>query len=99
MFAENPFMGGFERLSHHPWGIARPPKSLWMSGSGDTTFIIKWPYLPAAFVHDPTSHIADCACGCVGEVGITKPSCKLLGMSVIYTYKRQESEKNVPGVL
>jgi len=74
-------MGGFERLSYHPGGIARPPKSLWMSG--EATFVIKWPYLPAAFVHGPTSHIADCACGYVGDVKITKPSCKLPGMSVL----------------
>ena len=50
----------------------------------EATFVIKWPYLLAAFVHDPTSHITDCACGCVGDVKITKPSCKLLGMLVIY---------------
>ena len=35
------------------------------------------------FVHDPTLHIADCACGFVGEVRITIPSCKLPGMLVI----------------
>ena len=38
----------------------------------------------AAFVHDPTSRISDCAFGCVGDVRITIPSCKLLGMLVIF---------------
>ena len=51
---------------------------------GEATFVIQLPFLLAAFVHDPTSHIADCACGCVGDVRITKPSCKLLGVVVIY---------------
>ena len=69
-------------MSHHPGDITRPPKSLWMSG--EATFVIKWPYLLAAFVHDPTSHIADCACGYVGDVRITKPPCKLLSMLVLY---------------
>ena len=44
------------------------------------------------FVHDPTYHIADCACGCVGDVTITKPSCKLLGMLDIYINGRREKK-------
>ena len=51
---------------------------------GEATFVTKLPFLLAAFVHDPTSHMADCACGYVGDVRITKPPCKLLGMLVIY---------------
>ena len=60
---------------------------------GEATFVIQLPYLLAAFVHDPTSHIADCACGCVGDVRITKPSCKLLGMSVLCIYTAGERKK------
>ena len=39
---------------------------------GEATFVIQLPFLLAAFVHDPTLHIADCACGYVGDVRITK---------------------------
>jgi hypothetical protein len=60
---------------------------------GEATFAIQWPYLPAAFVHGPTSHIADCACWYVGDVRITKPSCKLLGMLVICILTVGEQKK------
>ena len=81
-FFQKNHMGGFERLFRRPWGITRPSKYFWVCG--EAFFVIQWPYLLAAFVHDPISHVADCACGCVGDVKITKPSCKLLGMLVIY---------------
>ena len=66
---------------------------------GKATFVIQWPFLLAAFVHDPTSHIADCACGYVGDVIITPNHRANCWVCWFYTYKRLQSEKNVPGVL
>jgi hypothetical protein len=74
-FFQKTHMGGFQRFFRHP-----------LEMSGEASLDILWPYLLVAFVHDLTSHIADYVCRYVGEVRITIPPCKLLGVLVICIY-------------
>ena len=88
-------MGGFERLSHHPWGITRPPTYLRISGETVSLFN----GLSASCVHT-RSDIAHCGL-CVWVCGWRDNHQTIVQTAgyVGFMHTNGRRAKNVPGVL